>query len=85
MPDKPASASKGSEHSRLAIALPIHSVENPERQPVREQPADVKVTTIDEQLDLLISDEELMRLRALDELERVTQRRPHGVRHHIPL
>jgi hypothetical protein len=45
----------------------------------------VELATIDEQLDLLISDEELMRRRALDELERVNHRRPHGVRHHIPL
>jgi hypothetical protein len=47
--------------------------------------AELKQATIDEQLDLLISDEELMRRRALDELERMNHHRPHGVRHHIPL
>jgi hypothetical protein len=83
-PDKPASASEGSEHSRLVI--PLQEKRAPEElAAVPLDTAALTQATIDEQLDLLISDEELMRRRALDELERMNHRRPHGLRQHIPL
>jgi type IV secretion system protein VirD4 len=83
-PDMPADRSEGSEQSRLVI--PLQEKRRPEE--LAATPLDtaaVSQATIDEQLDLLISEEELMRRRALDELERMHHRRPHGVRQHIPL
>jgi hypothetical protein len=80
----PADRSEGSEQSRLVI--PLQEKRRPEE--LAATPLDtaaVSQATIDEQLDLLISEEELMRRRALDELERMHHRRPHGVRQHIPL
>jgi len=83
-PDKPADLSEGSERSRLVI--PLQEKRRPEElAAVPLDTAALTQATIDEQLDLLISDEELMRRRALDELERMNHHRPHGVRHHIPL
>jgi hypothetical protein len=49
---------------------------------VAPDPADA---AIQEQLDLLTSEEEIQRRQALDELERLHHRQHHGVRHHIPL
>ena len=83
--DKPAPSSEGSERSRLAIPLAVRAGDTSEVERVELRPADEEITTIDEQLDLLISDDELMRRRALDEHERVNHHRPHGIRHHIPL
>lgn len=83
-PDKAPPSVEGSERSQLVI--PLQEKRKPEE--LAAAPLDTaaeRQATIDEQLDLLISDEELMRRRALDELERMHHRRPHGVRQHIPL
>ncbi len=82
-PDKPIQRAQGSERSQRAIPLAVRAHEPREPDPPGED--EVARVTIDEQLDLLVSDEELMRRRALDEHERVNHRRPPGVRHHIPL
>lgn len=49
------------------------------------QPAVAANLAIEEQLDLLASDEELQRRQGLDELERLAHSRKPGIRHHIPL
>jgi type IV secretion system protein VirD4 len=88
-PAKPTESgplSEGSERGRLAIpllaavggagvGLDAHSL----------QPPKPTEAALEEQLDLLASEEELTRLRALDELERQNHRRTRGVRHRIPL
>jgi len=83
--DKPVAPSEGSERSQRAMGSPEMERERRKKEPVPPATEETARSTIDEQLDLLISDEELMRRQALDELERVQHRRPHGVRHHIPL
>jgi type IV secretion system protein VirD4 len=84
-PDEPAPQPEGSERSRRAISLSVRAIEPQELRPVPSEPDEVKLAIMEEQLDLLTSDDELMRWQALDELERANHRRPRGVRHHIPL
>jgi type IV secretion system protein VirD4 len=80
-PDQPQSES--SDHSRLTLALSAG-------QPTPEGEEEVLLpgtkrtkSDIDQQLDLLISEEEMMRRRALDEFERESAPQ-HRIRRRIP-
>jgi hypothetical protein len=84
--DQPEPPSEGSERGRLAIPLPVAAGEPVVGLDAHSlQPPKPTEAALEEQLDLLASEEELARLRAIDELERQNHRRPRGVRHRIPL
>ncbi len=84
-PDESAPQPEGSERSQRAISLSVRATEPQELGPVPSEPEEEKLATMEEQLDLLVPDDELMRRQALDELERVNRHRPRDMRHHIPL
>ena len=78
------SESDSSEHSRLAIALPARQAA-PESEEELLPPGRKRAQCdIEQQLELLISEEELTRRRALDEFENETQAPHHRIRRRIP-
>jgi type IV secretion system protein VirD4 len=84
-PNQPAPAAEDSDRSQLAVALTAKAQEPEAMAPPHLDRQAMEPTKLEEQLDLLTSEEELDRRRALDEHERLNQHRPHRARRRIPM
>ena len=81
----PASTADGSDRTDLDLALPASEADPKIAMEATPVPVKETVDAIQEQLDLLASDEDRRRLQALDEFERLGATRHHKIRPNIPL